>query len=115
MTLREIIEKFGTDPRFVDWLKAAKEIESIHEKRLKNAATEGKLVARELVEVGVFDPLDAMFRQLLTDGAKTIAARLAAMHSAGRDSKELEKFVADQMTSFIKPMKAKMARALRNA
>jgi len=41
MTLRELIMQFGTDVRFVDWLKATKEIEMINEKRLKNAESEG--------------------------------------------------------------------------
>ncbi len=115
MTLREIIEKFGTDLRFVDWLKATQMIEAIDEKRLKNAATEGRLVSRALVKTGVFGPMDATFRQLLTDGAKTIAARLVAMHSSGREPKELEKFVAEQITSYIRLMKMKITRALRNA
>ena len=53
--------------------------------------------------------------KLLTDGAKTIARRGTAMHDAGRDMLEIEKFVADQITSFIRPVKAKVARALRDA
>ena len=115
MTLREVIRKFGTDLRLAGWLKATKEIEIIHEKRLKNAATKGRLVSRALVETAVLEPMDDTFRQLQTDGAKTIAARLAAMHSSGCDSKELEKFVAEQISSFIRAMKTKISRALRNA
>jgi hypothetical protein len=37
------------------------------------------------------------------------------MHSAERPLDEIEKFVAEQITSFIKPVKAKVARALKNA
>ena len=115
MTLRELIEKFGTDTRFVDWLKATQAIEAINEKRLKNATTRGELVNRQLVRVGIIEPLDAAHIKLLTDGAKTIARRSTAMHDAGRDLEEIEKFVADQNSSFIRPVKAKVARALKNA
>ena len=115
MTLRELIEKFGTDCRFVDWLSATQKIEAINEKRLKNAATEGELVSRNLVRVGIIEPIDACHIKLLTDGAKTIARRATAMHSAERSLKDIEKFVKDQLTSFIRPVKAKVARALNNA
>lgn len=115
MTLRELIERFGTDTRFVDWLKATQAIEAINEKRLKNAQTRGELVNRQLVRVGIIEPLDSAHIKLLTDGAKTIARRSTAMHDAGRELEEIEKFVADQISSFIRPVKSKVARALKNA
>jgi len=115
MTLRELIQRFGTDTAFVDWLKATKEIEYINEKRLKNAQTQGELVSRELVKVGIIEPIDAVHIKLLTDGAKTITRRVTAMHSAERDLDDIEKFVKDQITSFIRPVKAKVKRALKNA
>ena len=115
MTLRELIQRFGTDTAFVDWLKATKEIEYINEKRLKNAQTQGELVSRELVKIGIIEPIDAAHIKLLTDGAKTITRRVTAMHSAERELDDIEKFVKDQITSFIRPLKAKVKRALANA
>ena len=115
MTLRELIEKFGTVTHFNDWLKATNEIEKINERRIKNAASEGELVSRELMKVGVIDPFNAAHRRMLTDGAKTIAVRASAMAKAGRSVEDVEKFVADQISSFIKPVKSRVARALRNA
>ena len=115
MTLRDLIEKFGTDGRFVDWLSATQKIEAINEKRLKNATTEGELVSRKLVRTSIIEPIDACFIKLLTDGAKTIARRATAMHSAERPLEEIEEFVADQISSFIRPVKSKVERALKNA
>lgn len=115
MTLRDLVDKFGTDARFVDWLSATQKIEAINEKRLKNATTQGTLVSRDLVRVGIIEPIDAAHIKLLTDGAKTIARRSTAMHSAGRPLDDIEKFVAEQITSFIRPVKSKVARALKNA
>jgi hypothetical protein len=115
MTLRELIQRYGTDVAFIDWLKSAKLIEDINEKRLKNAVTQGDLVSRDLIKIGVIDPINAAHIKLLTDGAKTIARRVTAMHGAGRSIEDCEKFVADQMTSFIRPIKSKVARALKNA
>ena len=113
-TLRDLIRHFGTDVRFLDWLKATKELEIINEKRIKNAQSEGSLVSRKLVKTGIIDPFNSAHIKLLTDGSKTIARRVTAMHDAGRDALEIEKFVADQITSFIRPVKAKVARALKN-
>lgn len=115
MTIRELIQRFGTDTAFCDWLKATKSIEDINEKRLKNAVTQGELVSRELIKVGVIEPIDACHIKLLTDGAKTISRRVMAMHSAERGLDEVEDFVKDQITSFIRPVKAKVARNLKNA
>lgn len=115
MTLREIIQRFGSDYAFLDWLKATKAIEDINEKRLKNAQTRGELVSRDLMKRGVIEPIDSAHIKLLTDGSKTIARRTVAMSGAGQPLEEIEKFVADQITSFIRPIKAKVARALREA
>lgn len=115
MTLREIIERFGSDYAFIDWLKATKAIEDINEKRLKNAATRGDLVSRDLIKRGIIDPIESAHIKLLTDGAKTIARRVVAMTGAGRPIEDSEKFVAEQITSFIRPIKSKVARALKNA
>lgn len=115
MTLRELIQRFGTEVAFVDWLNAVKRIEDINEKRLKNAATQGELVSRTLVKKGVIDPIESAHLKLLTDGSKTIARRVTAMHSAGTDLGDIENFVTDQISSFIRPMKAKIRRSLKNA
>ncbi|MCH9712763.1 MAG: hypothetical protein K0U20_09085 [Proteobacteria bacterium] len=115
MTLAELIKRFGTDGAFVDWLRAVKSIEDINEKRLKNAVTRGELVSRNLIKVGVIEPFDTAFNKLLTDGAKTIARRVCAMNGAGRSVEDCEDFVADQVSSFIKPAKAKISRTLKNA
>lgn len=114
MTLRDLIMQFGTDVRFVDWLKATKEIEMINEKRLKNAESEGTLVSRRLVKVGILEPLDSAHVKLLTDGVKTIARRTVAMHDSGRDLADIEDFISDQVSSFLKPVKAKVARTLKD-
>jgi hypothetical protein len=114
MTLRELISRFGTDVRFVDWLKATQSIEAINEKRLKNAQTKGELVSRHLVKIAIIEPIESAHIKLMTDGAKTIARRAAAMAQAGKPVAEIETFAIDQISSFIKPVKAKIDRALRN-
>lgn len=114
MTLHELLTRFGTETAFNDWLKATKSIEDINEKRLKNAITRGELVSVKLVKVGVIEHFDTAFNKLLSDGAKTIARRVVAMNGAGRTVQDCEEFVADQISSFIKPAKAKIARTLKN-
>lgn len=114
-TLRELIEKFGTDTRFVDWLSATQKIEAINEKRLKNAQTKGELISRDLVKVGVIDTFNAAHLRLLKDGAKSIAAGVISKHAGGAELSEVEAYVSDILGSFIKPVKGKIARVLKNA
>lgn len=115
MTLNEVVARYGTDLAFVDWLRATKSIEDINEKRLKNAVTQGELVSRKLVRLGVLEPVEAAHLKLLTDGAKTIAKRTQTMACAGRTLEEIEAFVVDNISSFIRPIKKKTRDALERA
>ena len=115
LTLGEIVERHGTSGQFKTWVDAKKIIVDIQTRIVKLAQLEGTLVSRDLMKVGVIDPIDAAHRKLLTDGAKTIARRLTAMNSGGRSLEDCEAFVKDQMSSFIRPMKAKVARSLKSA
>lgn len=112
LTLRELIEKFGTGYRFHDWLKALKEIEAVNEKRIKNAVSMGRLVSRDLVERGVIDQFNSAHVRLMTDGAKAITAAVVAKHEAGISLQEIEAHVSDVVGSFIRPVKNKIERNL---
>lgn len=115
MTLRDLIHRFGTDVRFLDWLKATKEIELIAERRIKNATASGRLITRDLVARGVIDPFNSAHLRLMSDGAKSIAGAVVAKHMAGAESVEIERYVSDVIGSFLKPVKTKVAQALRQA
>jgi hypothetical protein len=112
MTLRELIDKFGTDVRFVDWLKATKAIEDIHEKRIKNAATKGELISRQLVRAMVFDPFNSAHLRIMKDGTKSIVAGVVSKHSAGIDGPAIEAYVSEILGSYIAPVKRKVMRVL---
>lgn len=112
LTLRELIDKFGTGTRFHDWLKSLKEIEAVNEKRIKNAQSRGRLISRALVETGVIDAFNSAHLRLLTDGAKAISAAVIAKHEAGISEQEIEVYVTDVVGSFIRPVKAKVERNL---
>ncbi len=113
-TLAELVVIFGTDQRFVDWLKAVKDIEQIQSNRMKTAEKEGHLVSRILVEIGVIDPVNTAHRRMLTAGSKTIARRLTSMWDAGRNLDECEEFVRDTIGSFIRPLKKRMVKVIKD-
>ena len=114
MTLRQIIQKFGTDVRFVDWLKAVKAIEDIQEKRLKNEQTQGNLVNRDLIRTGIIEPLNTAHVKMMTDGAKAISVRVPAMAAAGEETVDIERYISGVISSFIKPVAAKVERTIKN-
>lgn len=115
MTIRELIQRFGTDTAFCDWLKATKSIEDINEKRLKNAQTKGDLISRVLVREHIIDTFNSAHLRLMKDGSKSIAAGVVSKHAGGADLPEIEAFVSDIVGSFIKPIKNKISRVLKNA
>jgi hypothetical protein len=113
-TLRDLIARFGTDTAFADWLRALKSIEDIHEKRLKNAEKAGELINRKLVDEGLVATFDTMTTRMLTDGAKTIAVRAHSLTATGGTVEAVEALVAKQLSTFIRPTKAKVARVMQN-
>lgn len=115
LTLREVVTRYGTLSRFSDILRALKSIEDIQEKRLKNAQTDGTLVTRKLVKIGIVDVFNSAHLRVMADGAKTIAAGVVSKHAAGADLAEIEAHVSDVLGSFFKPVKGKIERTLRNA
>jgi hypothetical protein len=112
LTLRELINRYGTADRFRDWLRAVKEIEAINEKRIKNAMTLGKVVSRSLIDKAVMDPINSAHLRLMTDGAKTITATVIAKHNSKINDQAIEALVSDLIGSFIKPAKNRIIRNL---
>lgn len=110
--LRDLVEMFGTDIAFIEWLNATQKIEKIHEARLKNETREGVLVDRDLVRKGVLDPLDTAHKKLLTDGSRTISRRVFAMAESGRSIEECETYVRESISKFLQGAKDKARRAI---
>lgn len=113
MTVNEVVFRHGTDAQFLEFLKSVKEIELIEERRLKNAQTKGDLISRHLVKVGILEHFEEAHIKMLSDGARTMAQEAKTMAETGESVEDIERFIADQITSFIKPAKVKIARALR--
>jgi hypothetical protein len=114
--LRQIVDsRFGTDEQFRRWLDALESIEKIIGQRLKNEETQGRLISRELVRTHVFGFIERVFRQLLGDAPKTIAARLEAVAKAGQPVEVMERTVHEIVSSQLKPLKATASRVLKNA
>lgn len=113
-SLRELVEMFGTDIGFVEWLNATRKLEQIHETRIKNAEKEGVLVRRDLVREGVLVPIDVAHKKLLSGGARSISRRVDAMVKSGREVEEIEDFIRERISSFIKGAKERATRTIES-
>ena len=82
-------------------------------KELKNATEEGRLVAREVMIRGVWNPLETFLVRILTDGAKTVAATIYPLVLAGATKEETEISVRKELESFVKPLKDTIKRAVK--
>jgi hypothetical protein len=112
---RALIEKWGTSTFCNDWLDATKQTEVIRGLRLKNAATEGRLVSRELMQTHAFGWCEAVSRKLLTDAPKTGAQRALAAAKAGAPLEQVEGALREINASHLAAVKAKLAKTLRDA
>ncbi len=110
--LRPLLERFGTETGFRDWLLALKEIEVIREKRLGNEETEGELISRGLVRTHVFGRIEACNRRLLGDLPKTLVARVYALASTDTPPEVAEDVVRDLIGSQLDPMTREVERAI---
>jgi hypothetical protein len=113
LTLREVIEFFGTDEKFSEWLRAAKTIEDIREKQLKNRVTQGELIPRELVRTSVFAYLEILNLRLLGDSPRTITARVKESLEAGESREKIEKLVGELIGIQLKGAQLRIRRSLR--
>jgi len=80
---------------------------------LKNAQIEGRLVAREVMISGVWNPLETFLVRILTDGAKTMAATVHPLVKSDGTREEVEVALRQELTSFIVPLKESIQRALK--
>lgn len=112
LSLTELVKIYGDDIRFSEWLKAMREIEALEEKRAKNDTLRGKLVSREVVEVGIIQPVDQLYRQILQDGCKNMAVKAAAMAKAGKDTNEITEYLRSVMTTYFKSTQRNMLNAI---
>ena len=87
--------------------------EQIRDLELKNALKEGRLVSREIMVSGVWNPLETFLIRILSDGAKTISNTVTPIIKSGGTREEVEIAVRKELTSFIVPLKASIQSALK--
>jgi hypothetical protein len=113
MTLQQVVERFGTFTQFTDLLDARKKIADIVEKDLKNDATTGRLIERELVKTHVFGAMEQQNKRLLQDAAPNITRTIYAAARSGKSVEEAENEAREILTRILSPAKESAARALR--
>jgi len=112
--LDPLVDRFGTDIRFSDWLSSLKDIELIREKRLKNGETEGGYISRELVKNFVFGALESFSKRLLGDASKAIVTKVANIVRANGSLEEAQRIAREEISKQLKPVKVTAARNLRH-
>lgn len=82
-------------------------------RELKNAQMESRLVAREAIVRGVWNPLETFLVRILTDGAKTMAATVHPLVKSDGTREEVEVALRQELTSFIVPLKEAIQKTLK--
>jgi len=113
MTLHDIITTFGSAVEFVEWLKSAKLIEDIKEKRIRNQTSLGNFIPRDYVKNHIFAMLETTHVRLLNDSPRTIAARVLDAHAAGQTREDIETLIGELISVQLKGLKLRARRALK--
>ena len=113
--LRKILETYGTDEAFARIVKAAKDLEMLREKQIKNEKAEGELVNYDLLDKTSFAALDTLFVRLLGDGCKTLSRRAYSMARSGEPATEIETYFIKRISQEIDRFKKAWAAGLKNA
>lgn len=112
MTVRQLVEQFGTERAFKDWLEAHSKIEDVEQKRIRNQERRGELVSRDLVARTVFSAWEDSHRRLLSDIPRTLVARLYANAHAEVEKEQSEEMVRDLISGVLRAVKDTAEKAL---
>lgn len=113
MTLREIVEQHGTDVQFLDWVKAAKEIISIEEKRIKIKKQKQELLPTEVFEK-VISTFEEAHMKILNENKVTISLEAHQNQQAGYDVSKTEELFEKIVGSTISSAKKKLVRWMKD-
>ena len=115
MTIREIVQRYGTLPQYEYFLKAVKQLEDVTEKKYKNAERRGELVRADYVQNHVVGFLDGLTQRLLNDVPKALVHRVKAEIEADTPTPEIEKMIVKVISKQIKGAKGNVQRRIKNA
>jgi hypothetical protein len=111
----DALERFGSIPEFVSAAQAARAAAEASIARRKDAAFDGRLIARAHVRTYVFGAIDAEFRRLLADASARIATTALAKARAGASLQEVTTDVTDVHSQVLQALVSRARRALDNA
>jgi hypothetical protein len=115
LSLKALVKRFGTDSRFIEWLKATKMIEDVKAVQLKTAEAEGELISRDFVKTHMIGVIEETNVRLLNDAPRTIAARVIEAARSGETRESIEETIREIMSTQIRGLKDKITRAIKNA
>lgn len=115
LTLREIIEEYGTDSQFKVWVDAKAKLLSIKTDGVKLAVLEKTLIPRELVENHIFGAMETSNLRLLRDTAKAATRKIFTLAKAGGSLDEGELLVRKLISDQLKNVAPTFKRILKNA
>lgn len=107
-----LVQRFGGEQPFKLFLEAMLRIESILKIRLENDVKAGRVVEREWIEKHIFGAMDGAWRNVVTDAAKTSAARAVTMTKSGSTLEEIETMTREVNSSHLSPVRDKIIKLL---
>lgn len=103
-TLRQVLNKFGSDVKMVDFLRARKLVAEIQEKELKIKLARGEMVKRSILDA-VLIPINRMCTQLVRDVPKSLSVRIPQLAESGKSTQELEVVIERDLSKIVKSAK----------
>ena len=115
LTVSQIVRRFGSLAQYEYFLKAAKTLEEVEERRLKNSERRGEVIPREYVETHLIGYIAGITQRLLNDAPKALTRRIIAAVKADTDPGEIEKMVLKMISKDLKDARDNAQRKIRRA
>lgn len=107
MSVREVVERFGTDVRFAEYVKAVKDIQSIERLRISNERKRSEVVPAEIFDL-LGSELEKTFNTILGETSEKCAAMAHDNAKSKAEIFETEEYIRQQVGGDIKKFKAEM-------
>ena len=112
MLFYEVIDRFGTDKQFVEWMRGQKMAQEIHEKQLKIQIIRKDLISRKMVEKYTLTHYEEAYSRLVTDAPRSMAVQLIELMATDPKKEDLEDLIRREISNTIKNIKLSTKKSL---
>lgn len=113
LTLRQILQRFGSVPGFKQYVDSLRAIAEYQQRDLRVQQARGTLIDRDFVEYKLFAMVDLAFQRLLTDMPDSLGKQIVSRVQSGGDNLaiEVQNMIKERVSQILEDMKRSIKEA----